>query len=199
MDKSFKEKINANRNKNFGFEKEGRGERKYSPKTNKPRPITYERTFEGEFSYNEALTTVANEINELNEFIGSIYFNEESYENNWFDESIYAVAKYMAEYAPALHSKQFIHTKYAISVNGFSVRLENNITLDVHCKYQINDGAATILSTTVALTTHGKVSKESYVNLTGEESRWKKKEYNKRSNFTGNRKPKEEEKEVSEF
>lgn len=198
MDKSFKEKINANRNKNFGFEKEGRGERKYSPKTNKPRPTTYERTFDGAFSYNEALTTVANEIIELKSFINNIYVEEESYDN-WFDESIYAVANYMAEYAPALQTKQFIHTKYSISVNGFSVRLENNITLDVHCKYQINDGVATILNTTVALTTHGKVSKESYVNLTGEESQWKKKEYNKRSNFISNRKPKEEEKEVSEF
>lgn len=198
MDKSFKEKINANRNKNFGFEKETRGERKYSPKTNKPRPNTYERTFEGEFSYNEAITTVAEEVNELHEFIGNIYFNEKQYDN-WFDESIYAVAKYMAEFAPALQTKQFIHTKYSIAVNGFSVRLENNITLDVHCKYQIIEGVATILNTTVAITTHGKVSKESYVNLTGEGSLWKKKEYNKRSNFTSNRRHKEEEKEVSEF
>lgn len=192
MDKNFKEKINANRDKNFGMGK------KYSPRTNKPRPTTYERTFEGEFSYNEALLTIAEEIPELKELCDNIYFGEEDYDN-WFDESIYALSKYMTEISPALQTKQYIHTKFSVSVNGFSVRLENNISLDVHCKYEINNGIATILSTYVAVTTHGKVSKEGYVALTGEGSPWAKKQFVKKGNFNNRKTTLEEEKEVPEM
>lgn len=192
MDKNFKEKINANRDKNFGMER-----KRYSPKTNKPRPTTYEAVFEGEYSYNDALRKIAEHFLEFKKFVNAVYFAEESCDN-WFDESIYAVAKYMAEYAPALQTKQYIHTKFSIAVNGFSVRLENNMTLDVHCKYQIEDGNATILSTHVAITTHGKVTKESYVALTGEDSIWTKKEYVKKGNFN-NRRPRMKENEVPEM
>lgn len=175
MDKKFKEKLERNRNGNFGMEK-----KKYTPKTNKPRPNTYEMTIEnGEASYNDALWIIKDHIPELSDFINSIFVSEDE-SSTWFDESISRVASYFTQKVPQLQSKQGIHTKLSLDVNGFSVRFEDNITFDIHCRYNIEDGVAVITNAHMEITTHGKVSKTTYEYLKNRESGWTKKMFKKK-------------------
>lgn len=169
MDKKyFKDK---NRNSGTG--------KKYVPRTNKPRPTTYEIYINnGETSYNDALWLIKDNIPELAEFINTILVSEG--ETNWFDKSIGRVVSYFEERIPKLQSGSNIHTKLSLDVNGFSVRFEDNISFDIHCKYHIDNGAASIISSHIMITTHGKVSKQTYEYLRDPENGWVKKMFKKK-------------------
>lgn len=168
MEKKFNENKQYKGNYNKG--------RTYVPKTNKPRPTTYEKFFDnGAASYNDALWTVMKDIPELEGFCDTIYVEDNTGENDkWFDESMKRVAAVLVDCAPELQNNKNIHTKLSLDVNGFSVRFENNITLDIHCRYEVVDGAAQIVSAHAMITTHGKVSKVAYDNLN---ETWQKKMY----------------------
>lgn len=169
MDKKyFKDK-----NRNFGTD------RKYVPKTNKPRPTTYEIYINnGEASYNDALWLIKDNIPELSDFINTITVSED--QPKWFDVSIARVASYFEDKIPSLQAGRNIHTKLSLDVNGFSVRLEDNISIDIHCKYHIDNGVASIISSHVMITTHGKVSKQTYEYLRDPENGWVKKMFKKK-------------------
>lgn len=168
----MEKKFNGNKNGNYNNK-----ERKYVPKTNKPRPTTYEMYFDnGEASYNDALWVIMKDIPELEGFCDTVYVAEES-ADNWFDESIKRVASVFLEQAPELQNNKNIHTKLSLDVNGFTARFENNITLDIHCKYEVVEGRAHVASAIAKITTHGRVSKEAYTALT---EKWQKKEFKSR-------------------
>lgn len=191
MDKKFREKIERNRDKDFGEEKKP----VFKKNNNKPKTSMFEMVFEGDDAVQQILTKIGDDIPELRDFVDAIYMDLTI--ENWFDEMIYAAARYLAECAPCLQTKQNIHTKFTVSVNGFSVRFENNIGLDLHAKYEIVNGKAEIIAATGVITTYGKVSREAYITLTREGSEWSRKEkFVKKNNF---KKYPKEEREVSEY
>ena len=171
--KAFKQKIESNRNKAFGEEK--REKKTYAPKTNKPKPTTYEAKFMG---VRCALSSVYNASSELKDFIDHIYDLNNPIAGNWFDDMLHKVGEYMLKRSPQLQQKRNIHAKYSISVNGFSIKLENNIGFDLSAKYNVVNGVAQIGEVYCAITVYGKVNPSTIVML-NESDMWNKKEFKK--------------------
>lgn len=166
-------------------------EKKYTPKTNKPRPTTYDLFIEtGEKSFNDALDIISTNIPEMSNFVNFIRVpDDEETTLHWFDETITNVANYFGNIVskPQLYNKSYVHTRLSLDVNGFSVRFEDNVTLDVHCKYVIEDGSAKIISTKASITLHGKVSKQTYEYLRNPEHGWLKKSYDRKGTKYNNK------------
>ena len=171
--KAFKQKIESNRNKAFGEEK--RKKKTYAPKTNKPKPTTYEAKF---MDVRCALSNVYNVSSELKDFIDYIYDLNNPITENWFDDMLHKVGEYMLKRSPQLQQKRNIHAKYSISVNGFSIKLENNIGFDLSAKYHVVDDIAQIDEVYCAITVYGKVNPSTIVML-NESDMWNKKEFKK--------------------
>ena len=191
--KEFKKKIESNRNKAFGVDKPKYEKEKYSPKTNKPKPTTYEADYQ---TVREALESAYNTSVELKDFIDYIFdLDNHKLEHYWFDDMLHKVGEFMLKRNPQLQQKRNIHTKYSISVNGFSIKLENNIGFDFNVKYEVSDGIAVIDTVHTAITVYGKVNPSTIIML-NESDVWKKKEfkkpfkksYNKEGNYNRNRK-----------
>ena len=171
--KAFKQKIESNRNKAFGEEK--REKKTYAPKTNKPKPTTYEAKFMG---VRCALSNVYNVSSELKDFIDYIYDLNNPITENWFDDMLHKVGEYMLKRSPQLQQKRNIHAKYSISVNGFSIKLENNIGFDLSVKYNVVNGVAQIGEVYCTITVYGKVNPSTIIML-NESDMWNKKEFKK--------------------
>lgn len=171
--KAFKQKIESNRNKAFGEEK--REKKTYAPKTNKPKPTTYEAKF---MDVKCALSNVYNVSSELKDFIDHIYDLNNPITENWFDDMLHKVGEYMLKRSPQLQQKRNIHAKYSISVNGFSIKLENNIGFDLSAKYNVVNSVAQIGEVYCAITVYGKVNPSTIVML-NESDMWNKKEFKK--------------------
>lgn len=185
--KAFKEKIESNRNKAFSGEKkkynkkpqQPRSEKKhYTPKTNKPKPVTYEATFE---SVRLALTTIKGASTELKDFVDYIFDLNQPTPNTWFDDMLHKVGEYMLKRTPQLLQKRNIHAKYTISVNGFSIKTEDNIGLEMNVKYTVENNIVTLGDVYCAITIYGKVSPATTIMLE-ESDTWKKKEFKKQAN-----------------
>ena len=183
--KAFKQKIENNRNKAFGDEKkkydkkpqQPRGERKpYTPKTTKPKPTTYEATFDNVV---QALAKIKETSSELRGFVDYIYDFDQPLLAMWFDNMIYKVGEYMLKRTPQLLQKRNIHAKYTISVNGFSIKTEDNIGLEFNVKYTVEDNNIVLGDVHCAITVYGKVSPSTTIMLE-ESDVWKKKEFRKK-------------------
>lgn len=172
--KAFKQKIESNRKKAFGGS-EKREKKSYSPKTNKPKPTTYEAKF---MSVRNALAHVCSTSSELKDFVDYIYDLNNPVTENWFDDMLHKVGEYMLKRSPQLQQKRNIHAKYSISVNGFSIKLESNIGFDLSVKYDVVDGNAVLGEVYCAITVYGKVNPSTTVMLE-ESDTWKKKEFKK--------------------
>lgn len=186
--KAFKQKIESNRNKAFGGEKKGydkkpsyhqqpREKKTYTPKTSKPKPVTYEATFE---VVRAALEKVRDTSSELRDFIDYIYdLNNAPEPDTWFDDMLHKVGEYMLKRTPQILQKRNIHAKYAISVNGFSIKTEDNIGLDLSVKYTVENNTVMLGDVYCAITVYGKVSPSTTIMLEESET-WKKKEFKKK-------------------
>lgn len=171
--KNFREKIERNR-KNF----EKMEKKAYTPKTDKPKPVTYEADFH---SITDAFDNIG-AIIDFNDFINAVNVSPAA-DLNYFDSILHNVAEFMLKRTPQLQHKRNIHTKFSISVNGFSVKFENNTGLDVTANYSIVDGVAEILSVHCAITIYGKVHPDTLA-VFNKSDIWKKKMFNKKpSNF----------------
>ncbi len=187
--KEFKAKIESNRNKAFGGEKKRydkkppyqeqshTAERKqYTPKTSKPKPTTYEATFD---CVRQALTNVRKTSIELRDFVDYIFDLDAKTQSNWFDDMLHKVGEYMLKRTPQLLQKRNIHAKYTISVNGFSIKTEDNVGFDLSVKYTVEDGVVTLGDVYCTITVYGKVSSGTTIML-DESDTWKKKAFNKK-------------------
>lgn len=187
--KAFKQKIESNRNRSFGsgekktkpgerkpFDSNTKGKKSYIPKTSKPKPTTYEAIFD---NVEDALKNIHNIATELQDFVDFIYDLEiPEQKAEWFDDMIHKVGEYMLKRSPQLFQKRNIHAKYSITVNGFSIKLENNLGLDLSAKYHVEENNVTINQVYCAITVYGKINPATTVMLE-ESDTWKKKEYKK--------------------
>ena len=187
--KAFKAKIESNRNKAFGGENKRYDKKpqyqkqvqtaprkQYTPKTSKPKPTTYEATFD---CVREALTKVRETSIELRDFVDYIFDLDGKTQPNWFDDMLHKVGEYMLKRTPQLLQKRNIHAKYAISVNGFSIKTEDNVGLELSVKYTVEDGVVTLGDVYCAITIYGKVAPATTIMLE-ESDTWKKKEFKKK-------------------
>lgn len=194
--KAFKQKIESNRNKAFGGEKkrydkkpsynqQPREKKTYTPKTSKPKPVTYEATFD---CVRNAFTQVKETSIELRDFIDYIFDLDGKTQPNWFDDMLHKVGEYMLKRTPQLLQKRNIHAKYTISVNGFSIKTEDNVGLELNVKYTVEDGIITLGDVYCAFTVYGKVAPGTTVMLE-ESDVWKKKEFKKKPSGNFQKKP----------
>lgn len=194
--KAFRAKIESNRNKAFGDEKKKYDKKpqyqkqqvqtaprkQYTPKTSKPKPTTYEATFD---NVRQALTQVRETSIELRDFVEYIFDFDGFLQSNWFDDMLHKVGEYMLKRTPQLLQKRNIHAKYTISVNGFSIKTEDNVGLELNVKYTVEDNIVTLGDVYCAFTVYGKVSPGTTIMLE-ESNTWKKKEFKKKPAGGGN-------------
>lgn len=200
MDKSFREKIERNRksyDKMVAKTSNGENNRRrnnndsndrknYKPKTNKPKPITYEATFDmNNTNPAEKLHHLQSNITELQDFLIDVFEKESQYAYG-INDIIEGVAKYLYNNYPRLLGGINAKVKGSIAANGFSVKLENGTELKFSAKYHIEKPNAIIDAFYISITFFNRPSDTSIEWL--KQNNWNRKNFNEYKKFE--RKPK---------
>lgn len=196
MDKSFREKIERNRksydkmvSKNTSGDSNNRrwnnndsNDRKnYKPKTNKPKPITYEATFNANaVDPVEKLHHLESNITELQDFLIDVFEKENMYTYG-INDIIEGVAAYLYNNFPRLFGAINARVKGSISANGFTVKLENGTELKFSVKYHIEKPKVIVDAFYISITFFNKPSDTSIEWL--KQNNWNKKNFNEYKKF----------------
>lgn len=199
MDKSFREKIERNRKsydkmveKNKGDNGNRRREdnkyassnndrKNYKSKTNKPKPITYEATFDiKKDDPEDVLHTIEDNVKELQDFLIDVFTEEDSYDYI-INDIIEGAAKYLYFNCPRLVGGINAKVKGSISANGFTIRLENGTELKFSAKYHIEKPDAILDAFYCSITFYNKPLEDSINWL--KQNHWNRKNFNEYKKF----------------
>lgn len=196
MDKSFREKIERNRKsydkmveksksdnrrKTYNGNISSNERKNYKPKTNKPKPITYEATFDiNKSNPADMFHIIRSNIKELEDFLIDVFYNESLYAYG-INDIIEGVAKYLYSNYPRLLGGINAKVKGSIAANGFTIKLENGTELKFSAKYHIEKPHAIVDAFYISITFYNKASEESINWL--KENHWNKKNFNEYRKF----------------